>query len=140
MPEGTAEQVEQFDVKALLEEMGAEAADVIPADIVRKADLSLPGEYRLDILAQELLSILTGYHKAEVAYRAAKNSGDRAETERLVRMTIRLRLTAALIMAENPGVKALADEFATLQAAAAKRNRAESMAKNRAADGKAETP
>ena len=106
----------------LLEQAEGDAKELIPQSALDAVDLSLPGEYRLEVMADELLGVLGTFHRAQAGRRAARNSENHKEAERLGEMVGRMRLIAAVITMDVPGVKAVADRMATYRA---KRARAE---------------
>ncbi len=104
------------------EEEGALTADEVTA-LLGKVDLSLPETFDDDIMGSELLDHLSNFHKAKVGMKAARHSGDHPKAEQLGKLMSYSRLAAAIIQAQNPRAKALADELATVRAKLAKAQR-----------------
>lgn len=93
-----------------------------------KVDMSLPEQYELEVIAQQLLGHLTSYTQNGKAYVAARNSGDHAKRQQIWTQMQYNQLTAAIIQRAYPKAKALADELAVLQARQAKLNRGKQLA------------
>jgi len=92
-----------------------------------KVDLSLPDDYELEVMAQQLLAHITSYAQNKKAYLAAKNSGDQARRTQLWQQLQYNQLTAAIIQKSYPKAKRVADELARLQARQAQQNRARQL-------------
>ncbi len=92
-----------------------EELDLDPA-ILKAADLGLPQEFKIEAMAEELLEHISSYHKAKAANQAARHSGDHVKAEQMYRLMAFSRLAAAIIQAENPGVKAIADDIGFFRA------------------------
>ena len=97
-------------------------AELLDADGKLRVDTSLPEEYELEVIAQQLLAHLTSYHQNREAYRAARNTDQGRRTQIWNQMQFN-QLTAALIQKAYPKAKALADQLATIQAKQAAVNR-----------------
>ena len=109
-------------------EKGEDEVGLDPA-ILERVDLVLPPEFMLEAMAEELLEHTATYHKAKAANKSARNSGDHAKAEQMFRLMAYSRLAAAIIQAENPGVKAIADQIAEFRAKRIKDTRATALAK-----------
>lgn len=99
-------------------------AELLDADGKLVVDLSLPGDYELDVMAQQLLLHLTSYYQSREAYRAARHTDQGRKTQIWQQMQFN-QLSAALIQKAYPKAKGLADQLAKIQAkqAAATRDR-----------------
>jgi len=84
-------------------------AKLIGADGKLKVDLSLPKAYHEEIMAEQLVDALTNYEQTRQAYRGARNSGDNEKSGQLFKSMNYFRLLAAIIEAEHPTVKRIAD-------------------------------
>ena len=133
-PMDGAKQEKELSVTALLDEMEGEAQDIIPeADaktLLDKADLSLPHEFELEILADELLGTLSTYKRATFGRRAARNLGDNQRAQQMSQLERYARLTSALMLSETPGLKAVANEVASFRVLKAQRERAQILNEN----------
>tara|TARA_Y100000310_G_scaffold343143_1_gene449422 strand:+ start:84 stop:521 length:438 start_codon:yes stop_codon:yes gene_type:complete len=98
-------------------------AKLIGRDGKLKVDLSLPKQYELEAAAEQLVNCLTGYQQASVGWRSARNSGDNAKAQKIFTEMNYQQLTAAIIQAEHPGVKKIADDIAVFRVADVKRAR-----------------
>jgi hypothetical protein len=99
--------------------------DDVPIEALESVDLELPLEYEDELFAGELLENLAGYHKSELARRAARHQGDSASAEKLARQAAVCRTAAALIQHEHPATRLLYRDIAVAKATQAKRARAE---------------
>jgi len=89
-----------------------------------KVDLKMPSIYRDEIMAELMVAALTNYERDRQAIRSARNSGDNQRAELLFKQMSYNRLLVAIIQAEYPKVKALADEIMEEKAVLVQRNRA----------------
>ena len=80
--------------------------------ILEAVDLSLPDTFQEEAMGAELLEHITIYHRAMASNKAARHSGDQGKAEQMFRLASFSRLAAAIIQAEHPGAKAVADEMA----------------------------
>ncbi len=103
-------------------------AELLDAEGKLKVDTSLPEDYELEIMAQQLLAHLTSYYQNKETYRAARNSGDQGRKTQIWNQMQFNQLTAALIQRAYPKAKALADQFAKIQAKQAATNRERALA------------
>ncbi len=94
-----------------------------PLDELQAADLKLPTDYVTDIMAAEVLDHLTNHYRARAALRAARNSGDSQQAERLFKLLSFSRLAVAIIQHEYPEAKGVADEIAQYRALTASNQR-----------------
>ena len=110
-----AEKVKKFSDLLLSneEETGDEAllAKLVGADGKLKVDLSLPKDYHGEIMAEQLVEALTAYEQTRQAYRGARNSGDNDKSGQLFKAMNYFRLLAAIIQAEHPSAKKIADDI-----------------------------
>ena len=93
------------------------------AQALERVDLSLPQEYELEAMANEMLSHLAAYATASAAGRAARHLGDHRRAEELGRQAAFNRAAVAVMQYRYPKAKAMADEIADLQARRARKNR-----------------
>jgi len=125
------EEKKEFSVTALLDEMEGEAQDMIPEKeakaLLQDTDLSLPHEFELEILADELLGVLSTFKRATFGRRSARNIGDHQRATQMGQLERYSRLTAALMISEHKGLKAVADEMAEFRAQRAQRERAQAL-------------
>jgi len=116
-------------ISALLDELEDESADTLPSTeakrLLENTDLSLPQEFELEILADELLGVLGTYKRASYGRKSARNLGDTQRAQQMAQLERYSRLTAAMMMADYPGLKNIADEIATARAREAQRRRAQ---------------
>lgn len=96
--------------------------DISP-QVLDKVDLSLPQEYLIEIVAEELVGYLTNYHQYNIGYRTARASGDHQKAEQLYKQMSHSRLAAALIQSEYKGIKELADKIAGYRVETVKKSR-----------------
>lgn len=127
----TTEEVKEQTLADLLAEAEGEASDIMPEAQARKlleeVDLTLPLEYQLEILADELVGTLGTYQRAQFGRRAARNLGDDPRATQMLKLERYSRLVAALIISEHPGVKAVADDMAQARATISKRQRRQTL-------------
>lgn len=111
-------------IKELLDQERAEGEMLaIDPAILEGADLSLPGDYEVDLMAGELLGHLTNFKTSKAAWQAARNSGDHQKAEQMYRLMSYSRLAAAIIQHDHPAAKAITDELAKLKVTQAVQNR-----------------
>ena len=80
-----------------------------------KLDESLPSEYENEIMAQQVLDVLSALAQANQAYRAARNLSDNTKKKQLFEQINSLKVTAAIIQYEFPEAKKIADRIARLK-------------------------
>ncbi len=105
----------------------ADAATLARMEKDGKIDLSLPDEFLLEVVANQLLENLANYHTALRAAKAGRQAGEHKRAEEMWKQTQVFRLTVAFIEAEFPKAKALADELAKARARQTRDNRARLM-------------
>lgn len=129
MVKETPEKEKYLNLQEALEKGDEEADDaLLVAELLDdegklKVDLSLPEVYELDIMAQQLLGHITSYKQNKEAWRAARNSSDRAKAQQIFTQMRFNELTAAIIQRAYPKAKALADELALINARTTQANR-----------------
>ena len=129
MPETKEKTKYQSLIEAIGKEDGtAEDDALLVAELLDEkgqiiVDLSLPEEYELDIMAQQLLAHLTSYKQNYQAWRAARNTEDHAQAQKLFNQMRYNQLTAAIIQRSYPKAKVLTDEIALVQIKNVKANR-----------------
>ena len=106
------EQGSKTVLELLKREDGEDAALGVTADMLERADLSLPPEFALDSMAAEMVEHLSAYHRPRVALKAARAQGDGQRADQLFKTMAFSRLAAALMQNEYPGIKAVADLIA----------------------------
>ena len=99
--------------------------DDVPIAALEDVDLGLPDEFLLDIMADELLSVISTYHRADSGWRSAKNIGDVPRQKNMWDLRNYAKVTAALIQHRYPDAKALSDSLALTQAKAKAKARAQ---------------
>ena len=123
------DEAKEPSINALLDELEDESADTLPSTeaqrLLENTDLSLPHEFELEILADELLGVLGTYKRASYGRKSARNLGDTQRAQQMAQLERYSRLTAAMMMADYPGLKNIADEIATARAREAQRRRAQ---------------
>ncbi len=103
-------------------------AELLDAEGKLKVDTSLPEDYELEIMAEQLLAHLASYHQNKETYRAARNSGDQGRKTQIWNQMQFNQLTAALIQRAYPKAKARADELAMFRLTEAKMKQRQLMA------------
>lgn len=99
-------------ISQLLDEGKEDGEEEIDPAILDKVDLTLPKEYVLETMAEELVSHLSAYATAKTGWRTARAAGEHAKAEQFYKQMSFSRLASALIQSEYPGVKKLADKLA----------------------------
>lgn len=127
----TAEGEKALSVSAMLDKLEGESSDIIPEvdakALLDKADLSLPEGFTLEILADELLGVLSTFKRASFGRRAARNLGDNQRAEQMSKLERYSRLTAALMLSEIKGLRVVANDEAQFRALKAQKARAEAL-------------
>lgn len=110
----------QTIVERLKAEQAAEEGpdNVLDMDgaLLDDVDLELPDAFNLEIMATELLEHLASYAKAGTALKAARNSGDHPQAEKMYKLMAYSKVSAAIIQSGYPGAKGVADEIARFRA------------------------
>ena len=123
------DEAKEPSINALLDALEGESADTLPSTeakrLLENTDLSLSQEFELEILADELLGVLGTYKRASYGRKSARNLGDTQRAQQMAQLERYSRLTAAMMMADYPGLKNIADEIATARAREAQRRRAQ---------------
>ena len=88
-----------------------------------KVDTTLPKELEIEVMANMLVDHLISFRQTKEAWRSARNSSDHARSQQLFQQMQYNQLTAAIIQAEYPEAKAIAEEIAISRAYQAKRER-----------------
>ena len=92
-----------------------------------KVDLSIPSTFEVDIMASMMIDHLQAYHTNRQAWRAARNGPDHSLATRLFQQMNYNQLTIAILQAEYPDAKVLADEIMKVRAAVAKAQRQQTL-------------
>ena len=138
----TQESIEAKKLKSLRDALGSDGdtqddalllATLLDDKGELKVDLSLPQEYELEVMADQLLAHLGSYRQNWQAWRAARNTGDHANAKRLFDQMQFNKLTSAIIQASYPRAKALADELGQIRAKTARDNRKRALENEEAA-------
>jgi len=88
-----------------------------------KGDFSMPKEFEVEIMAQQMVDHLTTYKQLKKAYIAAKNQGDHKRRGELFQQMRFSQVTVAMIQFEFPAAKEIADEIMQVRVAEVRRNR-----------------
>lgn len=121
----TESQKSKSIMEMLKEDAEVEADDLLNLDprILEAADLKLPAEFEMESMAEEHLEHLNNYHKAKIANRAARASGDNQKAEQMFKLMSLSRMAVALIQSQYKGVKAISDRIGTMRAKKLKESR-----------------
>ena len=92
-------------------------------------DTSLPNAFELEIMGNQLLEVISLYNSTKQAQKSARNSGDHAKADQLFKTMKDAQLLAAIIQAEFPGAKKIADEIALVRVKQAEDNREKALRK-----------
>jgi hypothetical protein len=87
-------------------------AKLIGPDSKLIVDTSLPKDFEIEIMAQLLVDHLVSFKQTKAAWRAARNGADHQRATQLWQQLQYNQLTAALIQAEYPEAKAIAQQLA----------------------------
>lgn len=113
------------------DEMAADEQELLAkltgADGKLKVDLSMPGDYEVEVQAAQLAEHLTAYAQNRQAWRSARSSGDQARAQQLFAASNYNQLCAAIIQSEFPKARAAADEIMAVRAIAAKEQRKKAL-------------
>ena len=95
-----------------------------------KVDTSLPVDFELEIMAQQVLENTTAYATTRQQWRSARNSGDNSKAQQLFKQMNYHQLTVAVLLAEFPKAKKIADEIGRARVKQAQQNRASLIAES----------
>lgn len=107
---------EEADNTALLAKLTGEDGKL-------RVDLSMPDGYHDDIMATQMIENLTAYEQNRQAWRAARNQGNNGRSTQLFEQMNYHQLVVAIIQAEYPNAKIIADAMMEVRARGAKINR-----------------
>ncbi|MDD4984184.1 MAG: hypothetical protein PHQ43_00145 [Dehalococcoidales bacterium] len=91
-------------------------------------DMSMPDEYETEIMAALMVDHMTGYTQTKAAWRSARNTQDHKRAADLFQQMQFNRLTVAIIQAEYPGAKPIADTIMKTRTVQTAKNRDQILA------------
>ena len=95
------------------EELYAQLAD---EDGKLKVDLSMPEDFLVDIMASQMVEHMVSYEQSRQAWRSSRNQGNNAKAKQFFEQMQFNQLTVAMIQAQYPKAKKLADELMSVRA------------------------
>ena len=96
---------------------------LISADGKIKADLDVPKEFEVEIMAEQMVDHLVLYKQSKQNWRAARNLGERSRAQQLYSQMNMSQLAIAIIQNDYPKAKQFANEIMELRARRARKNR-----------------
>ncbi len=88
-----------------------------------KVNLSMPDDYRDEVMGAQLAEHLAAYAQNKQAWRSARSSGDQAKAKQLFAAMNYSQLCAAIIQSEYPAARKVADEIMAVRAKGAQESR-----------------
>ena len=106
-PRTIADLLSKDEDKVEDEELYSKLAD---KDGKLKVDLSMPEDFLVDIMASQMVENMVSYEQSRQTWRSMRNQGNHAKAKQFFEQMQFNQLTAAIIQAQYPKAKALADE------------------------------
>ena len=91
-------------------------AKLVGEDGKLKVDLSMPHDFLADIMASQMVEHMVSYEQSRQAWRSSRNQGNHAKAKQLFEQMQFNQLTIAIIQAQYPEAKVLADELMEVRA------------------------
>jgi len=101
--------------------------ETISLEVLEAVDLDLSGEYLDEILANEMLQVITSYHQTQIQLKAYRHNEDGPNAEKARKLMMTLKSQAALIQHEHPGTIPIYKDLATIRARSTKKARANTL-------------
>lgn len=98
-------------------------AQLVGKDGKLKVDLSMPDDFLVDIAAGQMVEHMVSYEQSRQVWRSSRNQGNHAKAKQLFEQMQFNQLTVAIIQAQYPEAKKLADELMSVRAKQAQSQR-----------------
>jgi len=98
-------------------------AQLVGEDGKLKVDLSIPDDFMVDIMASQMVEQMVSYEQSRQVWRSSRNQGNHAKAKQLFEQMQFNQLTVAIIQAQYPTAKKLADELMSVRAKQAQSQR-----------------
>ena len=98
-------------------------AQLLGKDGKLKVDMAVPDEFMVDIMASQMVEHIVSYEQSRQVWRSLRNQGNNTKAAQSFEQMQFNQLTIAIIQAQHPGAKKLADEMMEVRAKQAQASR-----------------
>ena len=98
-------------------------AQLVGPDGKLKVDMGMPQDYLVDIMAAQMVDHMTAFEQAQQVWKSSRNQGNHAKAAQNFEQMQFSQLTVAIIQAQYPGAKKLAQEIMKVRAQQAQSGR-----------------